>query len=71
MKDDFEEAMKNLNLIDDVNNLSNHAIAEDYLSYLEYQNDDFSIPRDEVWDARKKDGYHPKPFFYDTAIKRR
>ena len=71
LKDDFEEAMKNLNLIDDVNNLSNHAIAEDYLSYLEYQNDDFSIPRDEVWEARKKDGYHPKPFFYDTAIKRR
>ena len=56
LRDEFEDAMKILSLIDDVNDLSKRATVEPYISYLENQNDDFSIPEEEVWAAMNRDG---------------
>lgn len=56
LREEFEDAMKILSLIDDVNDLSKRATVEPYISYLENQNDDFSIPEEEVWAAMNRDG---------------
>ena len=57
LRDEFEDVMKILSLIDDVNDLSKRATVEPYISYLENQNDDFSIPEEEVWAAMNRDGH--------------
>lgn len=55
-RDEFEGAMKLLGLIDDTNDISKNTVVENYISYLENQNDDFSIPEEEVWAAMNQDG---------------
>ena len=54
LRDEFEDVMKILSL---VNDLSKRATVEPYISYLENQNDDFSIPEEEVWAAMNRDGH--------------
>ena len=56
LKDEFKESMILLGQIDDVNDISKNAAVESYISYLENQNDDFSIPAEEVWEAMNQDG---------------
>lgn len=51
LKDEFKESMILLGQIDDVNDISKNTVIESYISYLENQNDDFSIPVEEVWAA--------------------
>ena len=57
LKDEFKESMILLGQIDDVNDISKNTVIENYISYLENQNDDFSIPAEEIWDAINKDGH--------------
>lgn len=57
LKDEFKESMILLGQIDDVNDISKNPVIENYISYLENQNDDFSIPAEEIRDAINKDGH--------------
>lgn len=57
LKDEFKESMILLGQIDDVNDISKNTVIENYISYLENQNDDFSIPAEKIWDAINKDGH--------------
>lgn len=57
LKDEFKESMILLGQIDDVNDISKNTVIENYISYLKNQNDDFSIPAEEIWDAINKDGH--------------
>lgn len=56
LRDEFEDAMKILSLIDDANDISKNTAVESYISYMKNQNDDFSIPEEEVWAAMNRDG---------------
>lgn len=57
LKDEFKESMILLGQIDDVNDISKNTVIENYISYLENQNDDFSIPAEEILEAINKDGH--------------
>lgn len=57
LKDEFKESMILLGQIDDVNDISKNTVIENYISYLENQNDDFSIPAEEIWEAINQDGH--------------
>ena len=57
LKDEFKESMILLGQIDDVNDISKNTVIENYISYLEKQNDDFSIPAEEIWEAINQDGH--------------
>ncbi len=72
LKDEFKESMILLGQIDDVNDISKNAVIENYISYLENQNDDFSIPAEEIREAINQDGhinfnfkFHSKEETYD------
>lgn len=56
LRDEFEDAMKLLGLIDDINDISKNTTVESYISYMKNQNDDFSIPEEEIWAAMNQDG---------------
>lgn len=57
LKDEFKESMILLGQIDDANDISKNTVIESYISYLEKQNDDFSIPAEEIWEAINQDGH--------------
>lgn len=55
-KGSFETAMENLALIDDAHDMSKSAATNNFLAFLECENDDFSKPIEEVWDEVNEQG---------------
>lgn len=62
-KAEFEEIIKNLSVIDDVNDLAKRTLAESFVNYMECQNDDFSLHIEEVWDKMNARGNNGKSRF--------
>lgn len=59
LKEEFREIMENLLLIDDTNDISKRATAENFVKYMECQNDDFSMHQEDVWQAMSNAGSKP------------
>lgn len=55
-KGSFETAMENLALIDDAHDMSKSAATNNFLTFLECENDDFSKPMEEVWNEVNEQG---------------